>query len=374
VLSPLDDHPIHQIAEPIRYVGTSDRNFYDRYYFNCFPVGGALMLAFGLGQYPNLGVTDAFVTVTFDGRHRIVRASRELGLDRMDTAIGPLRVDVVEGLRRLRITCDPAAGSAGPEVAFDLLWSADAGPIEEPRHFSRKDGRVLVDTIRLGQTGHWSGSLHVAGHDFEVTEDSWHGFRDRSWGVRPVGEAEPAGIRAAREFGTFYWLYAAMQFDEFSVFTGIHEDSQGNRRREYALRVAGSAEPTPLGRVEQKLEFRPGTRQVAAATLTFHPPGEAPSVVRVEPVRPLYVSAGTGYGLDADWRHGSYRGPLVVEELTMTDGEARDVGGVYAVVEALSRYRYEGPDGAATGWGMFEYSVIGPHAPSGFTGVSDVAS
>ena len=34
-LSPLDDYPVHQIAETIRHVGTSDRNFYDRYYFNC---------------------------------------------------------------------------------------------------------------------------------------------------------------------------------------------------------------------------------------------------------------------------------------------------------------------------------------------------
>ncbi len=31
MLSPLDDYPIHQIAEPVRRVGTSDRNFFDRY-------------------------------------------------------------------------------------------------------------------------------------------------------------------------------------------------------------------------------------------------------------------------------------------------------------------------------------------------------
>src|ERR1035438_8071821 len=31
VLSPLDDYPVHQISEPMRHVGTSDRNFYDRY-------------------------------------------------------------------------------------------------------------------------------------------------------------------------------------------------------------------------------------------------------------------------------------------------------------------------------------------------------
>ncbi len=53
---PLDDYPVHQIAETIRHVGTSDRNFYDRYYFNCHAgVDGdtePLFLIIGLGQYP----------------------------------------------------------------------------------------------------------------------------------------------------------------------------------------------------------------------------------------------------------------------------------------------------------------------------------
>ncbi len=40
MLSPLDDYPIHQISEPMRFVGTSDRNFYDRYYFNIHGADG----------------------------------------------------------------------------------------------------------------------------------------------------------------------------------------------------------------------------------------------------------------------------------------------------------------------------------------------
>ena len=68
MLSPLDDYPIHQVAEPVRRVGTSDRNFYDRYYVNCFPIGTPdaaddLFLVIGMGQYPNLGVADAFAAV-----------------------------------------------------------------------------------------------------------------------------------------------------------------------------------------------------------------------------------------------------------------------------------------------------------------------
>jgi len=88
-LSPLDDYPVHQIPEVMRHVGTSDRNFYDRYYFNAFPLTGDTMLIVGLGQYPNLGVTDAFALLRRGSAHRVVRASRELGPDRMNTRVGP---------------------------------------------------------------------------------------------------------------------------------------------------------------------------------------------------------------------------------------------------------------------------------------------
>ena len=48
-LSPLDDYPVHQIAETIRHVGTSDRNFYDRYYLNGFALDGSAMFIAGIG-------------------------------------------------------------------------------------------------------------------------------------------------------------------------------------------------------------------------------------------------------------------------------------------------------------------------------------
>ncbi|MGV9861971.1 hypothetical protein ACWDV6_04910, partial [Rhodococcus koreensis] len=75
-LSPMDDYPIHQVAEPIRRVATSDRNFYDRYYFNCYPSDESdLFLIIGLGQYPNLGVTDAFAVLRRGDDHIVVRGS-----------------------------------------------------------------------------------------------------------------------------------------------------------------------------------------------------------------------------------------------------------------------------------------------------------
>ena len=44
MLTPFDDYPIHQTPEPVAYAGT-DRNFYDRYFFNGYSPDGAVYFA-----------------------------------------------------------------------------------------------------------------------------------------------------------------------------------------------------------------------------------------------------------------------------------------------------------------------------------------
>src|SRR4030095_14448471 len=46
-----DDFPIHQTPEPIAYAG-SDRNFYDRYFFNAYAPDGSAFAAIAFGVYP----------------------------------------------------------------------------------------------------------------------------------------------------------------------------------------------------------------------------------------------------------------------------------------------------------------------------------
>ncbi|MGH3892619.1 MAG: hypothetical protein ACRDTW_13720, partial [Rhodococcus qingshengii] len=157
-LSPLDDYPVHQIAETIRHVGTSDRNFYDRYYFNCHAgVDGdtePLFLIIGLGQYPNLGVCDGFAVLRRGDDHIVFRASRALGDDRMDLSVGPLRIEIMEGLHRLRVVLDPSPEA--PNLSFDLTFESDGPANLEARHFHRQLERVTFDTQRFVQTGAWS--------------------------------------------------------------------------------------------------------------------------------------------------------------------------------------------------------------------------
>src|SRR3712207_2362916 len=184
MLSPMDDYLIHQAPETLDHPATSDRNFYDRYYFSAFNPDGSAFVAVAFGQYPNLNVTDAFANAVVSDRQHIVRASRELNGDRGDTSVGPIRVQVLEGLKRLRVVCEPNDWG----LRFDLTFEARSAAYEEPRFYRRSGPRVTQDYTRYTQTGRWSGALTVGDQSFEVSPETWFGARDRSWGIRPVGE------------------------------------------------------------------------------------------------------------------------------------------------------------------------------------------
>ncbi len=91
----------------------------------------------------------------------------------------------------MRIRCDDNEWGIGA----DLVFSGSVAALEEPRTFIRRYGRVIQDVSRYAQVGTWEGTITAAGRTFEVTPDRWKGARDRSWGVRPVGEPEHPGIK-----------------------------------------------------------------------------------------------------------------------------------------------------------------------------------
>ena len=368
-LSPLDDFPFHQTSESLAHVATSDRNFYDRYYFNLHHCADDLFLALGVGQYPNLGVTDAFAAVVYQGVHRVVRASRELGADRGDTSVGPFRIEVLEPLNRLRAVLEPGEY----ELSFDLTWTGAIPATREPRQFVRRNGRVWMDSVRLAQTGFWEGTLRIGEDELAVTPSTWWGSRDRSWGIRPVGEAEPAGIQGNGGVPpTFHWIYAPMQFDDFSILVIAQEDEDGRRVLEEAVKVFGDGRPAEaLGRPELELRYTSGTRDVRSAEVHFTGRAER---IRVTQLIPLHMAVGSGYGLDADWRHGMYQGPdLVVQQVVMSAAQAAAKSGMFGITERLSRFDYDGPEGRRTGFGLFETLFIGAHKPSGFADWTAVA-
>ena len=149
VLSPLDDYPIHQAALSMRHVVTGDRNFYDRYYFNCHGSSDELFLYRRHGSVPEPGSpgprSSSSSATSSTESFAPAASSRD---DRMNTTVGPIRIEVIEPLRRHRVILEP--NEWGLEA--DLTWEGTIAAHEEPRHFQRAPhGRAVFDTMRLAQ-------------------------------------------------------------------------------------------------------------------------------------------------------------------------------------------------------------------------------
>ena len=60
--------------------------------------------------------------------------------------------------------------------------------IEEPRVTFHAGTRAVLDATRFTQHGTWEGTVTVAGKRVDVRPQHVFGVRDRSWGLRPIGE------------------------------------------------------------------------------------------------------------------------------------------------------------------------------------------
>ncbi|CAA9519148.1 MAG: FIG00483994: hypothetical protein [uncultured Sphingomonadaceae bacterium] len=363
-----DDYPIHQTAEPIAYAGT-DRNFYDRYFFNGYPADPAddRIFALAFGVYPALNIADAHFCWLAGGRQVNLHASRWLGMERMALEVGPIRLAVEEPLRRLRVTVSaPEQG-----VAADLRFTGRSFPIEEPRFTRRIGPRTLLDYTRLTQNGAYEGWLEVDGARTDVA--GFVGTRDRSWGVRPVGARDPQ-LPAPDAPPQFHWLWAPCIFPDRDLFFHSNDDEHGrpwNRRAVWAPVGAGPEEERAFDAARARLSLRPDTRHAAAAELTLADERGA-SAVAFEPTADFFM-LGLGYG-HPTWGHGVNRGELAVEREDFATAELDRAQPHHFHVQALSRVIWRDPDRSErVGRGVLEQLAIGPHAPSGFAGLTDLA-
>ena len=369
-LGPLDDLLAHQTPETFDHVFTSDRNFYDRYYFNMHACSDELFLVTGMGQYPNLGVTDAFVSISHGDTLYVVRASRELGSNRLDTRVGPFAIEVLEGLQSLRLRLDENEWG----VSFDLSFDGVVPAIEEPRQTTRQFTRITMDSTRFAQVGCYSGQLTVGGQTYDVSPESWKGVRDHSWGIRPVGEPVPPGIGVTleRSHGFFHnWI--PMQFDDYMLKVFFEEDALGHRFIEESKKIYNRGLDKAdelMGTPRHQFTYKSGTRELEKAVIRFaHPSGQEISVTNT-PLRTVYLAAGSGYLPAGDWAHGMYQGKLKVEGLSWDISDPSVRKQISILNETLCRFELSTGE---VGYGMHENLCIGVYKPYGFDTPESVA-
>src|SRR6201990_2436931 len=212
MIGPMDEFPVRQVPRPIAWPVSSDRNFYDRSYFNAHDRTGGIFVISGIGYYPNLGVKDAVLLVRRGNVKRAVHLSAAIDQDRLTQQVGIYRVEVIEPLHKLRIVLDETEG-----IAADLTWDGLFDVVQEQRHILRTGTRVTLDAQRFAQVGSWSGMIAIDGDEIPVDPSLWIGSRDRSWGIRPIGEPAPAGRPAHPPFEGMWWLYVPMAVGDFAL-------------------------------------------------------------------------------------------------------------------------------------------------------------
>lgn len=366
MLTKADDFPIHQTPDPIAIAGT-DRNFYDRYFYNGYSLGeDNTFFAIAMGQYPALNVTDAAFCLIKDGKQHSVFASRELGHERMDTAVAPITIDVVEPHVEHRIRL--GENEAGLEA--DLTFRARTVPVEEPHFLYRLGARTILDYTRLTQFAEWNGWISIGGERIEVTPETFRGTRDRSWGIRPVGAADPQPVAPPPE-PQFYWLWAPLNFEDGGSLFHVNEDAEGKAWARSAQWVPTSpGAPRPLADGRANVRFQSGTRHAELAELfLFDEHGE--TTVRLTP-RYKFFMRGIGY-MHPERNHGAYHGAhsVATEVLDLSTINEGDLPSTH--IQAIVDAEMDGPLGTRKGRGILEQLIIGRHEPSGFADLFSLA-
>lgn len=364
-----DEYPIHQTAEPVAFAGT-DRNFYDRYFFNGYSQDGETFFAIAFGVYPHLNIMDGAVSILRNGVQRNVFLSRPMGMERMDTQVGGLSIEVLTPLKSVRVRLAETEG-----VSLDVTFDGRAFPIEEPRFTRRQGSRTLMDVTRMTQNGRWHGELTVDGETIAVSSETWMGTRDRSWGVRPIGAADAQPIIPAMPM-QFYWIWTPLNFEDRAVYFHVNEDEHGeawNISGKIVHDGAGADEQLEAVRCEHNIKYVPGTRHAASGEVVLYMPDKTELKIALEPVATFQMK-GIGYG-HPEWKHGAFHGDqLALHTETYEVETLNKLAPENLHIQALSRATMTAADGTVyEGIGSYEQLVIGLHGPSGFKDILDGA-
>lgn len=358
-----DDYPLHQTPEPVAYTA-ANRNFYDRFFFNGYDRSGEVFFAAAMGVYPYVNVLDGAFSVVVDGVQHNVYGSRVLHMERMDTQVGAIAVHIDSPLEVLRLTCDDKDNG----ITADLTFTRNTLPHEEPRFTRRVGTQVMMDVTRMTQFGTWAGWIEVKGRRIEVQPNEFRGCRDRSWGIRGIGQPDSQPNPYA-DGPQFYWLWAPLMFDDFATHYFVNDDAEGRAWNSNGIVIPYLGNDAPTVR-HWKIDvaYKPGTRHAARAGIEFETVAGDAWHFELKPKWHFYMR-GIGY-THPHWKHGTYHGELETgyDEFVVAEVEPSDLH-----IQAMCDVELTTPDGTLKGQGVLEQLIVGPHAPSGFTETMDFA-
>ncbi len=376
-LTAADEWFNHQIVNTHAAVVTPDRAWTEKCWFTLMRKDARLQASFGLGKYANRNVLDGFAGVQRGTQQRTVRASRVLSprIEEMD--VGPLRYEVLEPFKAIRLTL---AENAAQPLRFELTFQATMPAFFEKRDVVIADGRMASDTVRYHQAGTASGWIEIAGERIAVDPDEWFGFRDRSWGIREhVGldatDLVPGSLGATGGNKTgagyhFNWLVSKIDRPDGSSYDLAYyfRDLGGDGPPDFFSGYINESDGTqlPILHLYPEIDYRASDKAAMKGRITAILAGKGKSVEeRVFEIEAIDPEMGFRLlpGMYGEWKgqkHGSFKGE------NFLDGECIDE--VNAPDKTAENYRWQIRDrpvrvreAGNAGYGDMESIVLGDY-------------
>jgi hypothetical protein len=308
---------IHQVPTPITRPSSSDRNWYDRHWMNGFDAEGNVWFMVGIGLYPNRRVMDAHVSFVIGDEQHTLHASRRAPRDRRAVHVGPISLEIVEPLRTLRLLVDENEHG----MSCDLVFTAVSIPFAEPDNVMYDEDRLLIHAARYSQRGFWNGSFTIDGVTHTLTDAL--AMRDRSWGIRPVGEPEAGAPGMTNDNPGAFLIWSSLVFDDEWFYYTCLEDVLGRTIQStcdliplhFGEPMSSDETTTPMTGWAHHVQYVPGTRRAAGAQIVCRDGHGTEYEFDLQPFgRPFYM-LGIGYQ-HPTWAHGLWKGELAIERET----------------------------------------------------------
>lgn len=231
-LTPADEYFYHQIPEPLPNVATFSEHWRESLFFVMHPQSGeGDVLILTLAHFPAREEMDSLQMCRLDGKLVMARHARPYAGDPHTMAVGPVRIDITEPFKTVRLFVDPAASPVGLDVTFTARTRACGLRRGTMKYLSE----TVWDQSHMIQSGWFNGSYTHDGRT--VALHDWWGQRDHSWGIRDHRRCP-------------MWMWLAIQLPDGML--GIWNWEYANGQRVY---MDGYWAPSDGGDPVQVVEF-----------------------------------------------------------------------------------------------------------------------
>ena len=226
----LDERFAHQIPEPFPNVLHFHQDWRESLFFIMHErekPGDVLILT--LAHFPSRQEMDSLQLGRVADSPIMARHVRKVDGDQDDFRVGPITIDVVEPLKKIRLV---AAASDATPVSFDVNFTARTAPYQLRRGTMKAKHEIIWDQSHMFQSGIYNGSYTYKGKTTQI--DNWWGQRDHSWGVRSHARCP-------------LWMWMPIQLEEGMLSVWHWEYPNGARvYTDGCFAPADGSEPIPV--------------------------------------------------------------------------------------------------------------------------------